>query len=90
MKSFSDVKELPLNYRHLIKGRQFAVVNIFDRFLFLKIFFLKGDNKLRARRQNDSTSEFYCFQKNSKGNEAQLSKKLIEGVEIFILFSRWF
>ncbi|CAF0720248.1 unnamed protein product [Adineta steineri] len=62
LKSFADVNELPLSYRHLTKGRQFAV----------------GDNKLRARRQNDSTAELHCFQKNTNGNEAQLISSSIE------------
>ncbi|CAF0985555.1 unnamed protein product [Adineta ricciae] len=62
LKSFANVNELPLSYRHLTKGRQFSV----------------GDHKLRARRQNDSTAELYCFQKNSKGNEAQLISSSVE------------
>ncbi|UJR38143.1 hypothetical protein I4U23_030821 [Adineta vaga] len=62
LKSLTDVNELPLSYRHLTKGRQFSV----------------GDHKLRARRQNESTTELYCFQKNSNGNEAQLISSSVE------------
>ncbi|CAF2844544.1 unnamed protein product [Rotaria sp. Silwood2] len=56
LKSFSNINELPLSYRHLTKGRQFTV----------------GDHQLRARRQNDSNADFYCFQKSTNGNEAHL------------------
>ncbi|CAF0954692.1 unnamed protein product [Rotaria sordida] len=62
LKSFSDVNELPLSYRHLTKGRQFTV----------------GDHKLRARHQNDSTAESYCFQRSTNGNEAHLISSSVE------------
>ncbi|CAF1539981.1 unnamed protein product [Rotaria sordida] len=62
LKSFSDINELPLSYRHLTKGRQFTV----------------GDHKLRVQRQNDSTAEFYCFQRSTNGNEAHLISSSVE------------
>ncbi|CAF3432636.1 unnamed protein product [Rotaria socialis] len=62
LKSFTDINELPLSYRHLNKGRLFTV----------------GDHKVRARHQNDSNAELFCFQKSTNGNEAHLVSSSVE------------
>ncbi|CAF0921845.1 unnamed protein product [Rotaria sordida] len=44
----------------------------------LLLFPKTGGHKLRAQRQNDSTAEFYCFQRNTNGNEAHLISSSVE------------
>ncbi|CAF1539451.1 unnamed protein product, partial [Rotaria sordida] len=40
------------------------------------------DHKLRVQRQNDSTAEFYCFQRSTNGNEAHLKTySLVQDIE---------
>lgn len=41
---------------------------------------------MRARRQNDSQAQYYCFQKSTDGNEAHLGRIFI----IFCHFLKYF
>lgn len=59
-----------------------------------RLLFVQGDQKFRARREKNSSSEFFCFQKGNKGTDAEFSKffrnfhwKIVEA--IFVSFSLW-
>lgn len=62
LKSFDNVNELPLSYRHLTKGRQFSL----------------GEQKVRARREKSSTAEFFCLKKQNDDKNIEIVSSNVE------------